>query len=259
MHPLPAGRCACWKHYIVDYWLEKHHALWNVAKLSTLLPDCSQFPTCLMPDWGLVQVVVSGLHLNNTANILGSFQVCNSTVYITDVVLLPADSLQAIPQAPTTVTPSRAGETRCLTHPAAALPVHYPSSHKRGRLIACDKPVYVRLTICSLPSKSWGASYYVHCMACDHVPWLTTARVMCTVMRAQARAGQQRQLQLLQQHPRQAQWLHSPCAQSVHPRQLLLMQQLQMGRWWALGSLRQASLASARGPMGGGSLPLCQQ
>ena len=82
MHPLPAGRCACWKHYIVDYWLEKHHALWNVAKLSTLLPDCSQFPTCLMPDWGLVQVVVSGLHLNNTANILGSFQVCSSTTSV---------------------------------------------------------------------------------------------------------------------------------------------------------------------------------
>ncbi len=70
-----------------------------------------------------MQVVVSGLHVNNTANILGSFQVCNSTVFITDVVLLPADSLQAIPQAPAAATPSRAGETCCLTYPATLLSV----------------------------------------------------------------------------------------------------------------------------------------
>ena len=82
----------------------------NAATSRTLLP--MQFPMCLLADWALVQVVVSGLHVNNTANILGSFQVCNSTVYIIDVVLLPADSLQAIPQAP--ATPPRAGETRRL-------------------------------------------------------------------------------------------------------------------------------------------------
>ena len=88
-----------------------------------------QFPWCSMPDWGLAQVVVSGLHVNNTANILGSFQVCNSTVYITDVVLLPADSLQAIPQAPAAATPSRAGEAHRLTYPAAVCPVQYNFLH----------------------------------------------------------------------------------------------------------------------------------
>ena len=59
-----------------------------------------------------MQVVVSGLHTNNTANILGSFSVCNSTIYITDLVLLPADSLQGIPQAPAVLPPARAGEIR---------------------------------------------------------------------------------------------------------------------------------------------------
>ena len=59
-------------------------------------------------------MVVSGLHVNNTANILGSFPVCNSTVYITDLVLLPADSLQGIPQAPAVQSPTRAGEDQFL-------------------------------------------------------------------------------------------------------------------------------------------------
>ncbi len=64
-----------------------------------------------------IQVVVSGLHTNNTANILGSFPVCNSTVYITDLVLLPADSLQGIPQAPAVQTPTRAGKDQPLMSP----------------------------------------------------------------------------------------------------------------------------------------------
>ncbi len=61
-----------------------------------------------------MQVVVSGLHSNNTANILGSFPVCNSTIYITDLVLLPADSLQGIPQAPVTPHHERAGKLSSL-------------------------------------------------------------------------------------------------------------------------------------------------
>lgn len=66
-----------------------------------------------------MQVVVSGLHSNNTANILGSFTVCNSTIYITDLVLLPADSLQGIPQAPAVLPPpARAGaRALCLCVP----------------------------------------------------------------------------------------------------------------------------------------------
>ena len=64
-----------------------------------------------------MQVVVSGLHTNNTANILGSFPVCNSTIYITDLVLLPANSLQGIPQAPAVLPPARAGEIcGCAAH-----------------------------------------------------------------------------------------------------------------------------------------------
>lgn len=63
-----------------------------------------------------VQVVVSGLHSNNTANILGSFAVCNSTVFITDLVLLPADSLNGIPLAPATATRTRAGAPLGLLH-----------------------------------------------------------------------------------------------------------------------------------------------
>ena len=108
-----------------------------------------QFPMRMMPDWGLVQVVVSGLHVNNTANILGSFQVCNSTVYITDVVLLPADSLQAIPQAPATATPARAGEICCLTYPATLLLLHSHSYTVDARLL----PVLVRLATSSLYSQ----------------------------------------------------------------------------------------------------------
>ena len=92
-----------------------------------------------------------------------------------------------------------------------------------------------------------------------HEPLLRIVRVMCTVMHAQARAGQPRQLQLLWQRLRQAQWPRSPCARSVHLRQLLLLQQLQMGQWWALGSLQQASQPLARGATGGGSSSLFQQ
>ena len=46
----------------------------------------------------LMQAVVDGLFPGNSANILGSFTVCNSTVYLVDTVLLPAASLDAIPQ-----------------------------------------------------------------------------------------------------------------------------------------------------------------
>ncbi len=67
-----------------------------------------------VPSCKRLQVVVSGLHTNNTANILGSFPVCNSTVYITDLVLLPADSLQGIPQAPAVQSPTRAGVDQSL-------------------------------------------------------------------------------------------------------------------------------------------------
>lgn len=49
------------------------------------------------PDCDL-QVSVSGAYANNTAGVLGSFSVCNSTVYLVDAVLLPATSLAAIPQ-----------------------------------------------------------------------------------------------------------------------------------------------------------------
>ncbi|CAL8466019.1 g5555 [Coccomyxa elongata] len=52
--------------------------------------------------------VVDGLFPGNSANILGSFTVCNSTVYLVDTVLLPAASLEAIPQINTTTATSAA-------------------------------------------------------------------------------------------------------------------------------------------------------
>lgn len=54
----------------------------------------------------VVQAVVDGLYPGNSANILGSFTVCNSTVYLVDTVLLPAASLDAIPQINATTTAS---------------------------------------------------------------------------------------------------------------------------------------------------------
>ena len=74
-----------------------------------------------------VQVVVSGLHSNNTANILGSFPVCNSTVYITDLVLLPADSLAAIPQAPATAAAPAAAPMAAPAAAVAAAPAAAPT------------------------------------------------------------------------------------------------------------------------------------
>ncbi|CAL5228405.1 g11533 [Coccomyxa viridis] len=81
-------------------------------------------------------VVVSGLHTNNTANILGSFPVCNSTVYITDLVLLPADSLQGIPQAPAVQSPTRAGRSRAAAAPMVAPAVAPAAAPKTGPVAA---------------------------------------------------------------------------------------------------------------------------
>lgn len=44
-----------------------------------------------------MQVQVTGLYPNNTANVLNSTTVCNSVVYVIDKVLLPANSTAAIP------------------------------------------------------------------------------------------------------------------------------------------------------------------
>ncbi len=44
-----------------------------------------------------VQVQVTGLYPNDTANVLNSTNVCNSVVYVVDKVLLPANSTAAIP------------------------------------------------------------------------------------------------------------------------------------------------------------------
>ena len=52
----------------------------------------------------VVQLAVGGLYPNNTASVLGSFTVCNSTVYLIDAVLLPAASLAAIPQLNSSTT-----------------------------------------------------------------------------------------------------------------------------------------------------------
>ncbi len=46
----------------------------------------------------VMQLTVGGLATNDTASVLGSFRVCNSTVYMIDAVLLPAASIAAIPQ-----------------------------------------------------------------------------------------------------------------------------------------------------------------
>ncbi|BDA48212.1 Uncharacterized protein sll1483 at N-terminal half [Coccomyxa sp. Obi] len=54
--------------------------------------------------------VVDGLFPGNSANILGSFTVCNSTVYLVDTVLLPAASLDAIPQINATTTNAPAAQ-----------------------------------------------------------------------------------------------------------------------------------------------------
>jgi hypothetical protein len=48
--------------------------------------------------------MVSGLYPNNSAAILGSYSVCNSTVYLVDSVLIPAASLAAIPEVNSTST-----------------------------------------------------------------------------------------------------------------------------------------------------------
>lgn len=98
-----------------------------------------------------MQVVVSGLHSNNTANILGSFPVCNSTIYITDLVLLPADSLQGIPQAPATPRHERAGKLSSLRQPQFIV-----SASCRGAASICF--VLVR-------SKA-KQSYAMPCMVC---------------------------------------------------------------------------------------------
>jgi len=98
-----------------------------------------------------MQVVVSGLHSNNTANILGSFPVCNSTVYITDLVLQPADSLQGIPQAPASPHHDRVGKLSSLMQSLFTV-----SASCRGAAGIC----------CVLSRSKEKQSYAIPCKVC---------------------------------------------------------------------------------------------
>lgn len=89
-----------------------------------------------------MQVTVSGLYPNNTAHILSNFTVCNSTIYIVDAVLVPAATLEAIPQINST-TP--AGTTARITAS--------PSPARIGeRACSCQRPLLAGLL--------WGFLYF---------------------------------------------------------------------------------------------------
>jgi hypothetical protein len=78
-----------------------------------------------------MQVTISGLASNDTAKILGSFPVCNSTVYLVDTVLVPAATLDAIPQINSSTVAAAAPAATPLGAPVAA-PVVAPAKTGRG-------------------------------------------------------------------------------------------------------------------------------
>ena len=80
-------------------------------KLGLNLPTEDILIACL-------QAVISGLSPDNTANILGSFTVCNTTVYLVDTVLLPAATIDDIPQI--NVTTVTAASATVVSAPALA-------------------------------------------------------------------------------------------------------------------------------------------